>query len=119
LNGDGTPDLVTSHGFITVLLNTGGTFLSTASSCNPCTFGQPVTFTTTVRATFPFVGMPSGTVTFKDGNKTLGTSPLVNGQATFTASSLSVGKHRIGALYSGDSNFNPNQAAPILQKIKP
>jgi hypothetical protein len=120
-NGDHAPDLIYSRfgNTVTVFLNSGGTFVSTTSSCNPCRFGQPVTFTTTVKATFPFVGTPTGTVTFKDGNKILGTSPLVAGQATFTTSSLSVGKHKIGALYSGDSNFNPNKAPPFIQKVNP
>ena len=117
LNGDHAPDLVHSGAgnTISVFLNSGGTFVSTISSMNPSKVGQPVMFMTTVTPTFSFIGTPSGTVTFKDGNKTLGKVTLSGGKASLTTSSLSVGQHKISASYSGDSNFNRN-TAPILQQ---
>ena len=79
--------------------------------------GIAVTFTTTVTPTFAFIGTPSGTITFKDGSKTLGEVTLAGGQASLTTSNLSLGKHKITAIYSGDANFNPNQSAVLRQRV--
>jgi hypothetical protein len=74
-----------------------------ASTPNPSTFGQPVTFAATVKGNG---GTPTGTVTFTDGANTLGTASLDNsGQATFTTSTLTVGGHAITANHGGDPNF--------------
>jgi predicted secreted protein len=57
-------------------------------------------------------------VTFKDGATTLGTGTLNgSGQATFTASSLSVGTHSITASYSGDANNAASTSAPLSQVV--
>ena len=127
LNTDGANDLMTANGYffaqpndgnaISILLNTGGTHLKTTSSSNPSKFGQPVTFTTNVKATLKGVGSPTGKVIFADGMTILGTATLVNGQASLTTSGLSVGIHKIRAKYSGDSTFNPHPAATIVQKV--
>ena len=122
LNRDGAADLTTanfSDDTVSVLLNTGGTFITTTSSANPSKLRQPVTFTTTVTASLQGVGSPTGTVTFKDGAITLGTSSLVNGQASLTTSRLNVGDHKIRAQYSGDATFNPHKAQAINQKVRP
>jgi hypothetical protein len=118
-NRDGASDLVVAgpENTVATLLNTGGTFPVTTSSQNPSKLGQPVTFTTTVTPTFSFIGTPAGMVTFKDGTKLLGKAPLSGGQASLTTSSLSAGKHKISATYSGDSNFNPNTAPVLKQKV--
>ena len=119
LNGDGSLDLVVGNfsNNVSVFLNTGGTFLKTSSSLNPSKVGQSVTFTTTVKASIGKVS-PTGTVTFKDGNTSLGTVPLTSGVAKFTTSSLTVGTHKILASYSGDTNFNPNDAKPLTQVVE-
>ena len=75
--------------------------ITLASTPNPSTFGQSVTFTATLAGSDT---VPSGTVTFKDGAQTLGTGTLTNGIATFSTSSLSVGTHSITAVYGGDTN---------------
>ena len=56
LNADGSADIVVanvSSANVTVLLNTGGTFVRTKSSPNPSKVGQKVTFTAQVRASIP------------------------------------------------------------------
>jgi len=121
-NEDGAPDLAVANDFdstVSVLMNTGGTFLVTTSSSNPSKFGQPVMFTTTVTPSIGSGRIPMGTVTFKDGSTTLGTAQLFNGQASLTTSSLTVGDHSIRALYSGNTSFNPNVAQPITQTVVP
>ena len=66
---------------------------------------------------------PTGTVTFYDGTNALGTGVLsvVNGidQATFVASSFSVGSHSITAVYSGDSTFISSTSTALTQVIGP
>src|SRR5262249_32136542 len=119
-NGDVAPDLVFAYGstdVIAAFLNTGGAKVTTTSSVNPSRLGQSVTFTATVAPTFSFIGTPTGTITFKDGTTTLGKVTLAGGQASLTTSSLSLGKHKITAIYSGDANFNPNQAAALRQRV--
>jgi hypothetical protein len=118
-NGDHSVDLVVSGTFnvVTSLLNTGGAKVTTTSSANPSHLGQSVTFTTTVAPTFSFIGPPTGTITFKDGTTTLGKVALSGGQASLTTSALALGKHKITAVYSGDANFNPNQAAALRQRV--
>lgn len=71
-----------------------------ASSANPSTLNQSVTFT----ATLP-TGT-TGTVTFASGSTNLGTSTLTNGTASVSTSTLPIGTDPITATYSGDANNN-------------
>jgi hypothetical protein len=41
------------------------------------------------------------------------------GVAMLTTSGLSQGTHHIVASYSGDTNFNPNTAKPLVQVVNP
>jgi len=90
------------------------TTTTVASSLNPSTFGQAVTFTATAKATS---GTPTGTVTFKDGTKALGSAALVAGVAKFTAKSLAVGAHSITAVYAGNVNFAGSTSAVLKQTV--
>jgi hypothetical protein len=83
-----------------------------ASSANPSITGQSVTFTATVAAVAPIVGVPTGTVQFKvDGVNAGGPVALVNGQASFTSSALAQGVRSITANYSGSVDFLASSAA--------
>ena len=121
LNRDHAVDLVptTVDGVLIVLMNSGGTVVTDASSSNPSSFGQAVTFTATVAASFTQVGAPTGSVKFFDGSALLGSDSLDRqSQASFTTSNLSVGTHNIRARYSGDINFNPNAAPTLVQVVQ-
>src|SRR5262249_2376925 len=63
--------------------------------------------TATVSVLAPGMGVPTGTVTFMDGNVVLGTAPVnpFNGTAAFRTSFAAAGGHAITAVYSGDPNF--------------
>ncbi|HEY4588761.1 MAG TPA: Ig-like domain-containing protein [Thermoanaerobaculia bacterium] len=64
--------------------------------------------------------IPTGTVTFKDKNKTLGTATLnAAGQATFTTSTLSNGSHPITVTYGGSSGFLTSTSATLTQTVSP
>jgi hypothetical protein len=121
LNADGAPDLAVpnSHNTLSILLNSGGTFLKMKSSLNPSKVGQAVTFTAQVTASIAGVGSPTGSVTFRDGTTVLGVVNLTGGKASFTTSSLTVGTHRIQIRYSGDTTFNPHVSKIFVQKVTP
>ena len=58
------------------------------------TFGVPVTFTVTIGSTSGAV--PTGAVSFRDGERPLGSAPLDGaGNAPLTVSDLAVGEHEI------------------------
>jgi ELWxxDGT repeat protein len=69
--------------------------------------GQVVAFTATLNALAPGSGTPTGTVDFKEGatDLTPGGVALSGGRATFSTSSLGLGRHTITALYGGNANF--------------
>jgi Bacterial Ig-like domain (group 3)/FG-GAP-like repeat/FG-GAP repeat len=114
-NRDGRPDLAV--GGVTVLLNISAfpTTTTITSSSNPSTFGQSVTFSATV--TPKASGMPTGTVTFREGSTILGTSPLNGGTAQFSTAALTVGHHCIRALYSGDTSFAASTSPELHQVV--
>jgi MYXO-CTERM domain-containing protein len=73
--------------------------------------GQSVTFTAQVTSG---AGTPTGTVTFKEGDNTLGSAALSGGVATFSTSSLPLGAHAVSATYGGAANFATSPtAAPV------
>lgn len=95
-------------GSLAVGLGASGTAL--ASSANPSTFGQTVTFTATVT---PGAGgpAPTGTVSFSDGASVLCANVTLNaGAATCASSALTGGSHTIQASYSGDANTGASSA---------
>jgi subtilase family serine protease len=100
---------------LTRAVNPDATTTTVISSANPSTFGQSVTFTTSVSANAPGSGTPSGMVTFLDGTTTLGTATLSNGSASFSTSALSVGSHAITVQYAGDTNFAAGLSAGLTQ----
>ncbi|MGC2696349.1 MAG: Ig-like domain repeat protein, partial [Candidatus Angelobacter sp.] len=95
--------------------NAFNTTTTVSSSANPSVFSQSVTFTASVTSSG---GVPTGTVTFKDGTTTLGTSNLnASGNATFSTATLSVASHSITATYNGSSTFNPSTSSVLTQVI--
>jgi hypothetical protein len=85
----------------------------------PSVFGEAVSFTVVVSAVPLGKGTPTGTVTFTDGTRTIGSVSLSGGRATFTTASLSTGNHAINANYGGDGNFlassYTNFGEPVLK----
>ncbi len=76
-----------------------------ASSSNPSTFGQSVSFTAIVTGSG---ATPTGTVQFNvDGSAFGSPVALSSGSATSgSTSSLTVGGHTVTVVYSGDSNYS-------------
>jgi len=91
------------------------TTTSIASSANPATLEQPITFTASVAASG---GTPTGMVVFKDGSDTFGTVPLqADGSAKLAISTLAVANHVITATYGGDAEFAGSLSAPLTQVV--
>jgi uncharacterized repeat protein (TIGR01451 family) len=63
------------------------------------------------------VGVPTGSVQFKEQSSTLGTVALdSSGHAKLTVPNLGVGSHSVGALYGGDNNYG-GSSATITQTV--
>lgn len=89
------------------------------SSANPSTYGQRVTLLAVVLPGERGFGMPTGTVTFKDGEAILGTGTLTPwGLAGYSTSSLSPGRHLISVVYAGDDTFNGSTSPVLSQRVK-
>jgi hypothetical protein len=85
------------------------------SAPNPSLAGEPVTLTATVTATNGTT--PTGDVQFFDDGESLGTAPLVNGQATVTTAALGPGEHDITAVYLGAPGFSSSESTGITQTV--
>ena len=115
--GDGNFSSSTSSP-ATVPVRRASTTTNLSSSASTSVFGQSVTFTATIGVVAPGAGVPTGSVTFKDGSTTLGTGTLnSNGQATFATTTLAVGSHTITAVYGGDPNFSGITSASLAQTV--
>jgi uncharacterized repeat protein (TIGR01451 family) len=76
------------------------------ASPSPSAPGQSVTFTATVSPVPPGSAVPTGMVTFQEGDTVLAQVVLgAGGTAAFSTSSLSLGTHTLTAFYASDSVY--------------
>jgi hypothetical protein len=95
-----------------------GTSTTVTSSANPSSFGQTIIFDATVTATNGAPGIPTGSVTFKEGSTVLGSSALNSaGHALFSYSALSIGSHNITAEFGGTNGWlaSSGQVSQVVQ----
>jgi len=111
VNNDGNADLLVTNvngteSTVAVLIhnNQHTTSISLASSVDPSTYGQAVTFSAKVKSGYGTIP-DGGSVAFYDGMKMLGLGTLTGATATYTTSSLSGSAHIIWAVYTGDRAF--------------
>src|SRR5207245_2780141 len=90
------------------------TSTSLTSTPNPSTTGQAVTLSATVTSA---AGVPTGTVTFRDGATVLSTVTLVNGSASLSTSTLARGSHPLTAAYNGSAAFAASTSAVVNQVV--
>ena len=95
------------------VVNKNPSSTTVASSLNPSSFEQMVTFTATVTTS----GSPTGTVTFKSGTATLGTVALTGNTASLSTSALTAGSHLITATYNGDATFKASTSPGLKQVV--
>jgi hypothetical protein len=90
-----------------------------SSSAIVATVGQPVTFTATVTANTG-AAIPTGQVIFVDQSTIIGNVPLdATGHARLTTTTLTVGLHRIRAIYAGGGEFVGSTSPRLLEVILP
>ena len=92
-----------------------------ASSSNPSTVGQPVTFTATVAGS-----APTGSVLFRDGATTIGGCSAIaltgagnSRTAACTTSTLAQGTRSITAAYAGDVGNLASTSTALSQAVNP
>jgi Bacterial Ig-like domain (group 3) len=99
------------------VVDQSSTDTTVTSSAIPGVFGQSLTFTAQVLAVSPGTGTPTGSIIFKDGTTTIGSTPLTAGVATLSISSLGLGDHSITAVYNGDANYLASTSAMVTQVV--
>ena len=99
----------------TLTINPAGTTMVLASDINPALPGTNVTFTATVSSS---AGIPTGSVTFKDGVSTLGTTSLSgSAQGALSTTLLAPGNHTITSEYAGGGNFSGSTNSSALTQV--
>jgi len=93
-----------------------GSLTTLASSLNPSTYGQKVTFTATVAPAGDIT--PTGKVSFTWSRFSIGSATLnSNGVATLTRSNLNADPYPLTAVYGGDANNPPSTSAVLNQVV--
>jgi hypothetical protein len=112
----GTADFASSTSkAVTETVKKAATRTALASSLNPSSFGQSVTFSASVSPQFG--GTVTGTIIFKDGDTTLGSRTVSGGKASLTLSNLHAGNHSITAIYDGSTDFLNSTSATVTQVV--
>lgn len=114
----GSESFAPSTSTFTQVVNRASTATSVLTSASPIVLGDPVTFTAGVTSQAPGAGVPTGTVTFRDGAAAMATSAMTNGLASSTATGLTVGSHTVTAVYNGDGNFASSSSTPLTQQVQ-
>jgi len=114
----------------TVLARFTATATDLASSLNPSSAGQTVTFTARLRYTLANNTFPAGVVVFTDTNTggVLGSARVqtsgggvvsANTAASIATSSLAAGSYAVLAAYSGDNIYSPSSSQIVNQVVGP
>ena len=89
-----------------------------SSALNPAPLGAAVPLTAVVTPSAATTLVPTGQVSFMDGQAVLGQSPVDGtGTATLSPTTLTTGTHALTAAYSGDANFSPSTSAVVTEQI--
>ena len=101
---------------VTELVGLRPTTTNLLSSPNPSSRGQAITFTVAVNSLLG--GPPTGHAVLRDGNKKLAAAALnASGQAVFSISTLTRGKHNVSAHYENDGVYESSSSAPLTQTV--
>ena len=94
-----------------------GTTTTLTTNASTVGTGSQVTLTATVSPAASTYGTPTGTVTFYDGQTSLGTGNLSAGIATLNLSTLSAGTHTLTANYAASGVFAASVSAALTETI--
>jgi hypothetical protein len=119
--------LESTSAVVNLTISQATTSISLQSSTSNSHFAQTIYLTATVEvneAALKAAGLaevaaatPTGFVTFKDGNETIGVVPLEDGQATLAIQTLRPGTHNITAGYGANGNFTSSTSAVVVQNV--
>lgn len=112
-NGDSETAKTTSAA-LTQAVNQATSATALTSTPNPSTLGHMVKFTVTV--TSPTT-IPTGPVTFMDGNTPLKTVNLAAGKASYNTTTLTAGSHNITVVYAGTANITGSTSPVLVQTV--
>lgn len=117
--GDGTHAPATSDVLVQVITPPVSQ-TSLTSDPNPSIARQAVTLTASVAPGHWQAPTPTGTVTFLDGDVSLGSATLDgSARASLTTAALEAGPHAITAVYAGDSGNLASSSAVLTQTVEP
>ena len=104
-----------TNGTLSVLKSGSATSISVPASSIA---GASISITSSVKASSPGAGTPTGSVQFYDGSSLIGTVILdTNAQATLNTSGLVIGNHLIKSVYIGDTSFNTSTSSVATLEI--
>ena len=90
---------------LTQVIEETPTTIHLGTSAGGLNVGDTLTLTAKVTPSITETTLPTGTVSFLDGTKVIGTGTLANGVATFKVSNLAIGFHTLTVSYPGDTNY--------------
>jgi hypothetical protein len=105
-------DYSSASATVVLVVNKAVPVVTLASSLNPSTYGDAVTFTANTSTT------ATGNISFYDGATAIGTGTLAGGTATVTTHILGAGTHVITAGYAGDTNYSSAVSAAVSQVVQ-
>ena len=111
----GDANFAASSGTLTQVVNQSVTTTTLTSTPNPSVAGQTVTVIATI--TGQYAGTTSGSVSFMNGSKSLGSVPVASGKAALTTAFSTVGTNSITAVYGGDVNNQASTSAVLSQVV--
>jgi hypothetical protein len=79
--------------------------------------GEQIVFSATVTGAPDVFGTPTGTVTFKDGSKSVGTVALTGGGDAGLATSLPTGMASVTAVYNGNADYSSGSSARLVEPV--
>ncbi len=113
----GDTNFSNSSGGLTQVVNQSTNAVIVASSPNPSSLSQSVTFTATVTGQYSGA-IITGSVSFMNGSKSMGSAPLnTRGVATFTNAFSTSGTDSITAVYTGDTNNQGGSSSALSQVV--
>jgi hypothetical protein len=112
-NSSSTSSAITINVTAAALATTATTLTASAATA---VSGTAITFTVAVKETSG-TAVPTGTVTFYDGQTSLGTGVLSSGNATYSTSSLAVATHSITASYGGDASNSASTSSAVTVTV--
>lgn len=123
-SGDNSYNAVTTPVNDAVTVTHASTTTALSPGSNPVPANQQVALSVTIGSQSNSTQGPTGTVTFKDGNNTIGTPQPVtpagatstagaSGTATLTTTFATTGTHSLTAIYGGDTNYATSTSSAV------